>query len=345
MRIAVVGAGIMGLNTALVLQERGHQVTLFEQHHPGNKFGSTAGRTRIVRQAYPDAFYTSLLKEGHRLWYDLQDQLGEQLIHEVGLLFLSPEEGEEFLECRASLDELEIPYEILRQPDVSQRGWNMTIAPNEVAVLTKEAGWADVPSVLGGLKRLCLLAGVEWVQKRVTDLETLSEFDKVVVTAGAWVKQFIDLPVKTTLQTYCYASHPYQGPVWIEGFGDHLYGFPIEPGTEVMKVGYHTPGPLTDPDSPTREPDPVALAAIQEGIRRRFGIPEPEIHEAGVCLYTVAPGDDFQIRWKNPVTLVASPCSGHGFKFGPWMGRFLADLIEGQEDLSLWPKFNGSLLP
>jgi sarcosine oxidase len=50
--------------------------------------------------------------------------------------------------------------------------------------------------------------------------------------------------------------------------------------------------------------------------------------DAKTCLYTVAPDGDFIIdRLPDaPQVVVASPCSGHGFKFAPAIGEILADL-------------------
>ena len=46
------------------------------------------------------------------------------------------------------------------------------------------------------------------------------------------------------------------------------------------------------------------------------------------CLYTVTPDGDFILdRLPGfPQLIVASPCSGHGFKFAPAIGEILADL-------------------
>jgi sarcosine oxidase len=49
---------------------------------------------------------------------------------------------------------------------------------------------------------------------------------------------------------------------------------------------------------------------------------------AKTCLYTVTPDRDFIIDCLPgaPQVIVASPCSGHGFKFAPAIGEILADL-------------------
>ncbi len=54
--------------------------------------------------------------------------------------------------------------------------------------------------------------------------------------------------------------------------------------------------------------------------------------DAKTCLYTMAPDGDFMIdRLPGaPQVIVASPCSGHGFKFAPVIGEVLAGMaIEG----------------
>ena len=60
------------------------------------------------------------------------------------------------------------------------------------------------------------------------------------------------------------------------------------------------------------------------------------------CLYTMTPDGDFIIdRLPDaPQIIVASPCSGHGFKFAPVIGDIVADLaINGatQRDISRFP--------
>ena len=62
-RAAIVGAGIMGLATARALARRGWDVTIYEQFEVGHNRGSSHGRSRIFRLAYPDPEWVRLAKE------------------------------------------------------------------------------------------------------------------------------------------------------------------------------------------------------------------------------------------------------------------------------------------
>jgi sarcosine oxidase len=61
--------------------------------------------------------------------------------------------------------------------------------------------------------------------------------------------------------------------------------------------------------------------------RARFA-PHRPTGASDTCLYTNTPDEDFVLDRRGPI-VIGSPCSGHGFKFTPLIGRILADLVTG----------------
>jgi sarcosine oxidase len=74
--VAVVGAGIMGSATAYALARQGREVLLLEQFRVGNNRGSSHGRSRIVRLAYPEVEFVELEKEAFAGWRELEPESG-----------------------------------------------------------------------------------------------------------------------------------------------------------------------------------------------------------------------------------------------------------------------------
>ena len=68
--------------------------------------------------------------------------------------------------------------------------------------------------------------------------------------------------------------------------------------------------------------------AIARYILRAANAANGVLVAAKTCLYTMTPDGDFIIdRLPGaPQIVIASPCSGHGFKFAPAIGEILADL-------------------
>lgn len=94
-----------------------------------------------------------------------------------------------------------------------------------------------------------------------------------------------------------------------------------------VKAGEHGTGRVVSPDA--------RLGVDEAGVARMAAyaaawLPgvDPAVTRADSCLYTSTPDDAFCLRRSGPL-VVCSPCSGHGFKFVPAIGRLTADLASG----------------
>lgn len=73
------------------------------------------------------------------------------------------------------------------------------------------------------------------------------------------------------------------------------------------------------------EPDPERLA----GWAAKGFLPLEEARPPETCLCTNTPDREFVLDGLGPI-VVGSPCSGHGFKFAPLIGKILADMATGR---------------
>jgi sarcosine oxidase len=116
-------------------------------------------------------------------------------------------------------------------------------------------------------------------------------------------------------------------PIFISYGDPSPYGLPV-PGSSLYKIGIHQSGVLTDPDAQTADPDQAMLARLAEVAQRYLPgyVPEPVATER--CIYDNTPDEDFIVDRVGNV-VVGCGTSGHGFKFGPLFGEWLAALAFG----------------
>lgn len=343
MNVGVIGAGIMGASAARFLAKRGHEVTLIEQFELGHTMGSSHGRSRIVRKAYPDPFYTEIMQEGYPMWAELQAESGREILHECGLMYFGPADARNVQTMIEGLTSLSVPFEVLDPIAAKTVLPALRLDEGEVGVFTPEAGWVHAAEAIRASVDLAVRDGSKVCKESplsISDLE--KKFDAVVLCPGGWIGKFLDVPVDVQARTFAYIEARLEGPVWIEeGPGLH-YGFPSEPGANTVKIGGHIYDQPFDPDRPDRPVLDGNVEAIKELAKRRFGVENPFVKEAATCLYTWRANEDFLIGRAAEKTVFASPCSGHGFKFGPWIGRYLADLVEGKVMPSKYPRWDYS---
>jgi glycine/D-amino acid oxidase-like deaminating enzyme len=119
---------------------------------------------------------------------------------------------------------------------------------------------------------------------------------------------------------------PLPWPSFIHHGAIACYGL-ATPGEGVKLAEHHTGGVVT---ADTRDfiVDANARRRVVELVERWFPGLAPEPVSEVTCLYTNTATEDFVLDRVGPIVVV-SPCSGHGFKFAPIIGRMAADLAEG----------------
>jgi sarcosine oxidase len=184
---------------------------------------------------------------------------------------------------------------------------------------------------------------LDWTA-RSDDVEVRTAFGRhrahrLILAAGAWMASDLPrtaLPLTVARQTMFWLRpsdlsgvfSPARCPVWLweTRAGPVYYGFPdLGDGP---KVARHHGGAVTTPEGVRRE----VAADEAEHLLAFLAASIPGLHgqvtDARVCLYTNTPDEHFVLD-RHPEhrhVLLASPCSGHGFKFAPAIGEALADL-------------------
>jgi glycine/D-amino acid oxidase-like deaminating enzyme len=315
-KVAIVGAGVMGCATAWALGERGAEVSVYEQFGLDHARGSSHGRTRIFRLAYPEPYWVRLAQEAYRGWQELDPDL-------LGLYGLIELVADPELMSARALDECGVPYRVLDTDEVRAYGaklpdgWSTLYVPDAGVVFADRARHAFLEA-----------AGVEVETNRLIESTDELDADVVVVTAGSWIRDFFpDLPVTVTRETVAYFEREGPPPPSIvdldaETGGHGMYS--LHDPVHGLKAGAHHAGAQADPDSDA-PPDPAIVERIAAWVRDRFPDVDPDPVDAQSCLYTTTADEHFVLERRGRV-VVGSACSGHGFKFAPAVGRRLAAL-------------------
>ena len=322
--VVVVGAGIMGSATARALARAGHEVLLIEQFRVGHEHGSSHGRSRIVRLAYPEVEFVELAREAFAGWRELEQVSGQELLELNGLLELVKSSGQS---TQDALEAAGVEYELLDAEGARSR-WPVGVPDGWTALFQPEAGIVRADLAHRAFVDHALAHGARLEEE--TRVESLDELDAkaVVVTAGPWVRNFFpDLPVHTTRETVAYFRRegdplPVVAQLDPETRGHLIYS--LHDPLHGLKAGVHHAGVTVDPDEPGR-PDPAVIERVAEWVARVYPDAEPDPVATETCMYTTTPDEHFILERRGKV-VIGSTCSGHGFKFAPTIGTRLAAL-------------------
>lgn len=352
----VVGLGAMGSSAVYQLALRGQQVLGIDQFTPPHAFGSSHGKTRIIREAYfEDPLYVPLVKRAYNGWAELQARSGKRVLNRTGGLMIGPRDGTVVSGARASAIEHKLPYEELSAAELRARFPALTPPDDAVAIWEPRAGALDPEAAIDAQLAVARAAkadlrfGEKVTKWRATDSGVeVTTFtgtyfaERLVISAGSWVRELLpelNLPVTVERQPVCWFDPldpveftPNKFPIFIHEYapGRTWYGFANF--GDGVKAALHHQGETTTPQTVRRAVDDVEVAKVRELLERYVPRANGPLRSTTVCLYTNAPDDHFILDTHptHPAVFVASPCSGHGFKFSVAIGELIADEISGE---------------
>ncbi|MEA2498070.1 MAG: sarcosine oxidase [Actinomycetota bacterium] len=337
--VIVVGAGIMGSATAWALADAGRRVLLLERFTLGHDHGSSHGTSRIFRLSYPEAEYVAMAQEALPLWRSLESESGQRaLITTGGFDF-----GKNMEEHATALEACGVEHEFVTGDEARTRWpWlratgdgTVLYQPDAGIVLAAKAWTAFVERAVAKGASLRTEETVVAIEPgdnemRVVTGDSMYTAASAVVTAGAWARDLlgpagIDLDTVPTRETVAYFEHVTDRPMpslvdWSE---PAVYALATD-DANTIKVGEHHAGPVTEPDAPGSL-DEGSVARLQRWAAERLPGVRPRPLRAETCIYTNTPDERFVLERHDRI-VVGSPCSGHGYKFAPLIGKRLAAL-------------------
>jgi monomeric sarcosine oxidase len=341
--VAIIGGGVMGAATAWRLAHRGRDVLLLEQFELGHDRGSSHGVTRVFRFAYGDPIYVRMAQSSLPLWRELERDAGESLLEMTGGIDIGPAERLE--PVTRALDACGASYEMIDDPSAQYPG----VRTAHPGLFSPDTGVIAASASISAMTRLAQASGVVIRDRSPARIEAVED-DRVVISvegerivarasvlaAGAWIGDHLRSAgikppeLRVTREQIVYYTQKTDFPVVIDRSTAPQFPFalPARFGSAGARVGYHMTGREVSPDEPPSD-DPTVVERMNGFVRGTLPAVLPEPIALETCLYTTTPSEGFVIDRIGPL-IVASPCSGHGFKFAPLIGETLACLALGE---------------
>lgn len=357
----------MGSAALYQLARRGARVLGIDRFAPPHDKGSSHGDTRITRLAIGEgAHYTPLVKRSHEIWRDVGRQTGAELLTQCGELVISSANPVAqthvagfFRNTVEAAHRHGIAHELLDAAQIRARFPQFQIRDDEFGYFEPEAGFVRPEVCIGAQQALAqkhgaIIHGNETVfgfgsGPNGVSVKTDRGFyqaDRLIVAAGAWLPGLLGGRFESLFRIYRQILHwfdvegdasafaPGRFPVFIWELPTSkqgIYGFPVvDRGLKIATEQY----------AQTTRPETVARAVAHEEVAAMYAdLVAPYLKDvsarsvkATACLYTVTPDAGF-ILDRLPSAeriIIASCCSGHGFKHSAAIGEVLADMAEGR---------------
>jgi sarcosine oxidase len=364
--IVILGLGAMGSAAAYQSAKRGAKVMGLDRFAPPHVFGSSHGDTRITRLAIGEgAHYTPLALRSHEIWRQIERETGADLLTVTGGLIISSRAKtaklhvDRFFDNTVAAAEAHgIAHQILDASEMRRRFPQFHIRDGEIGYYEPDAGFLRPEN--------CVAAQLALARKHGAAIHTDEKIlgfaashdsviietdrakyaaEKLIIAAGAWLPELLEARYAANFKIFRQVLFwfdvagpiaqflPERCPVFIwepQGAAQGLYGFPAIDGPNGgVKIATEQYQRTTTPETVNRAVSPEEISAMYKNYVAPY-LPalSPKCIKAVVCLYTVTPDAGFviDVHPESDRIIIASPCSGHGFKHSAAIGEALAEL-------------------
>jgi sarcosine oxidase len=374
--VIVIGLGAMGSAALYQLAKRGATILGIDQYRPPHNLGSTHGESRITRLATGEgAAYVPFAQRSHEIWRELEAASGETLLTLSGGLILCPKGGgaqfhgqQDFVEHTAAVArQFDIDHTIFDAAAIRARWPQLRVRADEHAYFEPTGGIVAVEKAVATQLQLAQQYGAtlrlaetllgytnDGAGVMVTTDQGIYRADKLILSTGAWIADFLPATLAPTFAVYRQAIYWFEAEdpvqfdtdhfpflIWIGDTQEEYYSaFPYDQGGTVgLKMVTEEYLHTTTPTTVDRTVQPHEIERMyRDFAKQRINGLRPRCLKTGVCLYTNTPDEHFILDFhpESERVIVASPCSGHGFKHSAAIGETLAELaLTGRSTLDI----------
>lgn len=350
--IILAGLGAAGSATAFYLAGRGVRVLGLDRYHPPHALGSSHGESRVIREsAFEGPRYVPLARAAYANWRRLEATTGASLLHLTGVLFVGSPESAVVDGTVSSMRAHGVAHDLLTETELERRYPALQQLNGAVGVFEPGGGWLDPERCVAANLAHAAARGVElrfdepilsWERDgsgvAVTTARGRFTASQLLLAAGPWLPALLaarGTPFSVERQVQHWftpqdAALATALPIFIRQTGDTVF-YALPPAGKDIKVAVHHDGEPTTPEAVRRTVAPEEVTAVHALLQRYVPALAGVHRRASVCLYTNSRDGRFVIdrHPEHPGVLIASACSGFGFKFASAVGEILADLLTG----------------
>jgi sarcosine oxidase len=332
-------------------------------HDRGSSHGDTRITRQAIGEGRQ---YVPLALRSREIWHTLERETGGSLYMDNGVLIFGREgqgRGDhgaaDFLaETRRSAEEFGIAHEVLGHVELRRRFPQFSYVGDEVGYYEPGGGYLRPEQCIAANLDCARRNGAELcLNQRVTAIDAAASGDgvtlrctgqtihasRVIVATGAWISQLLPatdshklrvcrqtlhwFPIRADPATYA----PKRCPVFVrlsDADTPMVYGFPAVDGPRGgLKLAREVFEHSCDPDQLDRFISAGETEDFRQIASRFLPLADKPLRQA-VCMYTLTADFGFLIDRHPlyPQVILASACSGHGFKHSAAIGEILAEL-------------------